>query len=146
MFDAQAHFELVNGVLSTDRGRFEIEENELRVETDWDNWSIITWRATIRFSAGHVLAVAEMYKRDSDGSIGNSFGYHLMDDQKQCIFRFDTHGECVAIGEPCHVHLGEELFENGDPRLCGYSLQGVDFFEAYKLSHMVFKSERLPWD
>ncbi len=147
MFDAQAHFALIERVLATDQGRFAIETKGVIVEKSWQNWYVIQWRATIRFLSGHELEVLELYRRTAD-SILKSVSYHFMDDVGKCIFRFDTHGHEVALATPCHIHLGEteETFENGHGRLCGFSLETVDFLEAFRLAHSKINSNRLPWE
>jgi hypothetical protein len=71
-----------------------------------------------------------------------------MDEQKKCIFRFDTHGRSQPFEAACHVHLGEdeEICENGDGRLRDYSLEQIDFLEAYRLAHSKVNARRLPWE
>jgi hypothetical protein len=76
------------------------------------------------------------------------FSYHFMDDQRRCIFRFDTHGDEQPIQAPCHIHLGEaeEILENGDARLRGFDLEEITFLSVFRLAHRHINSKGLPWE
>lgn len=70
-----------------------------------------------------------------------------MDPNGRCIFRFDTHGEVIPFGAPCHLHLGEteEVVEPGDPRLHGFDFGKVNALVVLNLVHKILKNRKLPW-
>jgi len=74
------------------------------------------------------------------------FSYHFMQADGTCIFRVDTHGEEKSYETPCHIHIGKEMFEAGDPALHGLSLNGVDFLTVFGWVHKYLKGKKMPWE
>jgi hypothetical protein len=68
-----------------------------------------------------------------------------MEQNGKCIFRFDTHGDELALGQPCHMHIGDKKFEDDDAALHGFRLSAVDFLLAHGFVHLHLKNKKLPW-
>lgn len=109
------------------------------------SWTLITWSDEIEFLAGHRLVFSDNYSKLAGDKVIREFSFHFMDAAGKCIFRFDTHGVQLFEGMPCHLHIGEELVDEGDPRLRGYSLENVNFLTVHGLIHKYLEGHGLPW-
>lgn len=110
------------------------------------NGEVAVWREKIEFTTGHRLEVLDCYSRRQNGTETRNFSYHFMDSQGRLLFRLDTHGTGAPIGRPCHLHVGEEIIQEGDPRLGTFSLVRVDFPQAFRLANGHINGKKFPWE
>ena len=148
MFDAEAYFDAVSKALSTCESYAEIKNPQLTVRRCWQDWEVIVWRAEIHFSSGEIADCLEAHERKM--RVRKHFRklkYHFMSEQKECIFRLDTHRSSIPFDEPCHLHVGasEMEIQDGDPRLCGTSLVEINFLDAFKWIHAYLEGKPFPW-
>jgi len=150
VFDPKKYFDLVDNVLASDHDRYTLIENDLYIapkdapRDDWDPWTFISWKATISFATGHRLYVSEAYHRTTAG-VERCPNYHFMDDGEGCIFRIDSHGQTAPFDEACHIHIGNDVYENGDRRLKGFDLVAVDFPAVFRLAYGHTVGKKFPW-
>ena len=149
-FDPRRYFEKVERLLNSDHHIGSFSRNGPKISPNLENWSIIAWRETVEFLSGHKLDFSDNY-RSLAGQVMRSFRFHFGDEHGRLVFRFDNHGRHVHCDAPCHLHIpdshipSEDVIEDGDKRLNGLSLIGVDFLVVHKLIHRFFKSGELPW-
>lgn len=118
-----------------------------KIIDDFDSWPVITWSDSIEFLDGHRLEFSDNYSRGLTRQVKREFSFHFMDPNRNCIFRFTTHGQELPDGAPCQLRIGplEELATEGDPRLRGYSLTNVNFLVVFRLIHRYLEGHGLPW-
>jgi hypothetical protein len=149
LFDAETYFNLVEKTLAT-CADVTLVGNRLRIFPEnggWDLWRAIMWDVSIKWPTGEELAVQDFYQSRKK-EIFRQYSFHFMNQSKECIFRFDTHGESIPLGKPCHMHLGasEEIYEHGDPRLTGFRLVEIDFLQAHGLVYRYLNGKKMPWN
>lgn len=73
--------------------------------------------------------------------------YQLLGMDDKAIFRFCTHGLPIQGDQPAHLHdASGETIEEGDARLGGQSLVGIDFLLFFKYVCSYMEGNRLPWE
>jgi hypothetical protein len=147
LFDAKRYFEPAVQALETHRGYAEADGPGVKITGgDWNDWELIDWRATVKFSSGETLEILEIHSRVSGVHL-RKIKYHFMDANRNCIFRVDTHGNPILFDDPCHLDLGpaEERIDDGDPRLGGQSMKGIGFWEILDWIHRYLDRTPLPW-
>jgi hypothetical protein len=145
LFDANQYFDLVQQTIATCDGYSNVTGRGVKIEPDGENWNRITWLNDIEFTSGHSLRILEFHKRDGKQHL-RKVKYHLMDADRRCLLRVDNHEQAVPFDDPCHIHLGNQQFDEGDPRLRGISLCGIGFPEVFSWVHKILDGTPLPWE
>jgi len=129
LFDAQSYFENALRALASCESYAEIVSSGVQVQEKWHSWELILWRVTITFASGEVFEIFESHEKRMKIGHYRKVKYHFMNAGHECIFRVDTHSGAIPFDDPCHLHVGadETVIEEGDPRLHGQSLVGVNF-------------------
>jgi hypothetical protein len=150
MFDAEEYFAQVEKRLRSCRGaKIDPYGPKVTPVESWEKWEAIVWRAHICWEGqGEVLEVVDAWSRRRKKRVMHDFSYHFMCSDGSCIFRLDTHGHEIPYDGPCHIHIGpgEEAFEDGDVRLKGLTLAGLNFLDAFGWVHKYLKAKKLPWE
>ncbi len=114
-----------------------------------DDWLIVTFRSTAKFSTGHLLDISENFsRRESWGRLGSEWkrkrAYYCGDSEGRRLFLIDSHGK---FGEPCHLQPDDDtrLFD-GDARLNGFCPSTVDFIDIYKIVMDNIEDKPFPWN
>lgn len=113
-------------------------------EPNADFWEVIRWRLKITFYGGDSLAIMELHEKQGQSHL-RSVSYHLMNNQNECVFRIDNHGKLHPASAPLHIHIGQDMIEDGDPRLNGLSLHRIGFMEVFGWTHQHLHGKQLPW-
>jgi hypothetical protein len=69
----------------------------------------------------------------------------LRDENDPKILLVDGHGRLVPFDEPCHLHIGGEVFTDDDARLRGTSLREFGFMQALDWTCRIIEGRPLPW-
>jgi len=121
------------------RGPYKLRRKDQRIA--------VTFRAKVRFEAGHVLEIADHFQMESSGDewvrqFSYFFGLSKNDETKR-VFLFDTHG----LYGPAHLDLGDdERLSVGDPRLKGFSPEDVNVIDVCNFVDLYFDGKPFPWD
>lgn len=146
MFDVEEYFSQVDNRLRSCRdAKIYSDGPKVTPVGGWETWELIVWRASIEWAKhGMKLAVFDAWTRRRKKRIMRNFSYHFMRDEGACIFRLDTHGNEVPYSDPCHIHIGERTFEDGDADLRGLSLSELSFLDAFGWIHKHLKGKKCP--
>lgn len=140
------YLEQVQGLLWRFRGQADIELNGgPRWFPRQENWTLVTFRAELRFVTGHILDVTDDFDRKSDHSRQwrRKFAYYFGDPAGGTIFLLDTHG---LFGSACHLHLDEDTrLESGDPRLNGFVPDTIEMAAICRFVQDHFEQRPFPW-
>jgi hypothetical protein len=148
LFDAETYFDTALRALASCERKLnaDIVSRGVAVQGSWHSWELIVWRVTITFTSGHVLEILESHEKKMRIKHYRKAKYHFMDADRKCIFRVDTHKDSIPFDDPCHLHFGEhETIEDGDPRLRGQSLIGIDFLTVFSWVHQYLEGKPLIW-
>jgi len=148
LFDAEHYFETALQTLASCESYVEIDSRGVEIQgSSWHAWDVIVWRATVTFATGHVLEILESHEKKMKIKHYRKVKYQFMDPDHKCIFRVDTHKTSIPFDESCHLHIGEDeaVIEEGDPRLQGVSLIGIDFLTISSWVHQHLDGKLLIW-
>jgi hypothetical protein len=116
----------------------------------WEDWTLLTMQMKCKFYSGERLEVIEDYVRKSPTNpILINQAYQFMESSgRDLIFRIDTHGQLVPPTESCHIHIGAgtDRIQDGDHRLNGFALQGINFPKVFHLIFEYLEDRKFPWD
>jgi hypothetical protein len=110
-------------------------------------WELIIWRFDVRFPDGRRLDALETHKRGNNRQHLRKIKYQLRFPNGDLIFRVDCHQNAIPYDECPHIDLpnGAPRIDEGDPRLDGRSLRGMDFLRMIEWVNELLEKERLPW-
>jgi hypothetical protein len=110
---------------------------------------MIIWKCEVRFPHVGKLAAFESHSRSSDQKHYRKINYLFMKDDRELIFRVDTHGRQVLFTDCPHLHPGPEgkpIIEDGSNRLVDSSaLRDFDFMRMWNWVQDYVQGRGLPW-
>jgi hypothetical protein len=110
---------------------------------------LIIWKCEVRFPHIGKLTAFESHSRSTDRKHFRKINYQFMKEDRELIFRVDTHGQQVLFASSPHLHpgpTGEPIIEDGSSRLVeSNALRDFDFLRMWDWVQDFIQRGGLPW-